>query len=198
MELDELKNIWSQHEKKLVESTNINRVLLMKLLLQNAEKRINWLKVRSLSSLILPLIGIIFIVIPRIQFTLEAKFIIGISLFVSLSVISSIWLIKLYILIEKLNFSEPITSVSKQLKLAEKYKMRTTKYGLILAPFMIVGVFLFGGIPFLSTKMIPFYVLCVIVFLVSTYIRSKHGLAVTIKKINSDIEEISKLEAEGN
>lgn len=63
---------------------------------------------------------------------------------------------------------------------------------------LIMTVFLTAGISFFSPKMIPFYVLCVIVFLVSTYIRSKHGLAVTIKKINTDIEEISKLEAEGN
>ena len=45
--------------------------------------------------------------------------------------------------------------------------------------------------------MIPFYGLMVIVFLVSTYIRSKHGLAAQLRKINSDIEEISKLELEG-
>lgn len=196
MELDELKHIWSQHETKLVESTKINKGLLRRLLIQNAEKRIDWLKVRSLAGMILPLIGIIFIVVPRLHFTLDAKFIIGTLLFVSLSVISYIWLIKLYLLIEKLNLNESITFVRKQLKLAEKYKLKITKYGLILAPFYVVGIFLSAGIPFLSPKMVPFYILMVIVFLISTYIRSKHGLAVTIRKINSDIEEISKLELE--
>ena len=58
---------------------------------------------------------------------------------------------------------------------------------------MIIGIFLSAGIPFLSVKMIPFYILMVIVFLISTYIRAKHGLVAQISKIDRDIEEISKL-----
>ncbi len=194
MEIDDIKTIWTQHEKVLVENTKMNKELLKKLLLVNAEKRIDWLKIKSLVGLILPLIGIIFIAIPRIQFTLETDVVIGIVLFVSLSAITYIWAIKLYLRIERLNPSGPITTVSKQLKLVEKYKMRNTKYGLILVPFYIIGIFLSAGIPFLSTKMIPFYALMVIVFLISTYIRTKHGLVAQVRKIDRDIEEISKLE----
>ena len=194
MEIDEIKTIWTQHEKVLVENTKMNKELLKKLLLVNAEKRIDWLKIKSLVGLILPLIGIIFIAIPRIQFTLETDVVIGIVLFVSLSAITYIWAIKLYLRIERLNPSGPITTVSKQLKLVEKYKMRNTKYGLILVPFYIIGIFLSAGIPFLSPKMIPFYTLMVIVFLISTYIRTKHGLVAQVRKIDRDIEEISKLE----
>ena len=194
MEIDEIKTIWTQHEKVLVENTKMNKELLKKLLLVNAEKRIDWLKIKSLVGLILPLIGIIFIAIPRIQFTFETDVVIGIVLFVSLSAITYIWAIKLYLRIERLNPSGPITTVSKQLKLVEKYKMRNTKYGLILVPFYIIGIFLSAGIPFLSPKMIPFYALMVIVFLISTYIRTKHGLVAQVRKIDRDIEEISKLE----
>ncbi len=194
MEIDDIKTIWTQHEKVLVENTKMNKELLKKLLLVNAEKRIDWLKIKSLVGLILPLIGIIFIAIPRIQFTLETDVVIGIVLFVSLSAITYIWAIKLYLRIERLNPNGPITTVSKQLKLVEKYKMRNTKYGLILVPFYIIGIFLSAGIPFLSPKMIPFYALMVIVFLISTYIRTKHGLVAQVRKIDRDIEEISKLE----
>ena len=194
MEIDEIKTIWTQHEKMLVENTKMNKELLKKLLIVNAEKRIDWLKIKSLVGLILPLIGIIFIAIPRIQFTLETDVVIGIVLFVSISAITYIWAIKLYLRIERLNPNGPITTVSKQLKLVEKYKMKNTKYCLILAPFMIIGIFLSAGIPFLSPKMIPFYALMVIVFLISTYIRTKHGLVAQVRKIDRDIEEISKLE----
>jgi hypothetical protein len=194
MEIDEIKTIWTQHEKVLVENTKMNKELLKKLLLVNAEKRIDWLKIKSLVGLILPLIGIIFIAIPRIQFTFETDVVIGIVLFVSLSAITYIWAIKLYLRIERLNPNGPITTVSKQLKLVEKYKMRNTKYGLMLAPIIIIGVFLSVGMPFLSAKMIPFYALMVVVFLISTYIRTKHGLVAQVRKIDRDIEEISKLE----
>lgn len=194
MELEELKTIWSQHEKMLVENTVLNKQLLKKILTVNTGRRIDWLKVRSLVALILPLPLFIFIVIPRIQFTLEFDVVIGFLLFASISVITYAWAIKLYLRIERLNPNGPITNVSKQLKLVEKYKLKITRNGYILAPFMIVGVFLSAGIQFLSAKMIPFYALMVVVFLISMYVRSKHGLLAQIRKIDRDIEEISKLE----
>ncbi|RLD54120.1 MAG: hypothetical protein DRI97_12110 [Bacteroidetes bacterium] len=194
MEFDELRTIWKQHEQQLIESTRINNGLLRKLLIVNAEKRIDWLKVRSLVGLIIPLPLIIFIVVPRIQFTLEPDVIIGTVLFISLSVISYLWAIKLHLRIESLSPDGPVTTVRKQLKIVEKYKLRVTKHSYILAPFMIIGIFLSAGIPFLSTKMIPFYALMIVVFLISLYVRSKHGLVAQIRKLDRDIEEILKLE----
>jgi hypothetical protein len=96
--------------------------------------------------------------------------------------------------IERLNLNGPITSVSKQLKLVEKYKLKMTRNGYILAPLMIVGIFLSAGMPFLSAKMIPFYALMIVVFFISLYIRSKHGLMAQIRKIDKEVEEISELE----
>jgi hypothetical protein len=194
MELEELKTIWSQHEKMLFENTVLNKQLLKKILTVNTERRIDWLKVRSLVAVILPLPLYIFIVIPRIQFIFEFEVVFGFLLFASISVITYVWAIKLYLRIERLNPNGPVTTVSKQLKLVEKYKLRITRNGYILAPFMIVGVFLSAGIPFLSEKMILFYALVVVVFMISQYVRSKHGLVAQIRKIDKEIEEISKLE----
>ena len=117
-------------------------------------------------------------------------------LFGSITVITYVWSVQAYLKIEKLNINESILSFRKQLKLVEKYKLRITRYGFILAPFMIVGIFLSVGITFLSAKMIPFYVLMVISFLIGSYVRSKHGLIAQIRKINNDIEEISNLETD--
>ena len=196
MELDEIKTIWNQHERLLVENTTLNKKLLKKVLIMNAEKRLDWLKIRTLASLIIPLVGIVFIVIPRIQFDLRFDKVLGLMLFGSLFILSYIWAIRVYLLIEKLDFNKPVLFVSKQVKLVEMYKLKITRYGFILAPFMIVGVFLSAGIPFLSSKMIPFYALMVVSFLIGSYIRSKHGLVAQIRKIDRDIEEISKLEVE--
>ncbi len=198
MELDELKSNWIQHEKMLVENTVLNKTLLRKLLLVNAEKSIDWLKIRSLTSLILPLVLVIFIAIPRIQFTLKFDVVLGIVLFVSLSLLSYIWAIRVYLLIEKLNFNGPVLHVSKQLRLIEKYKLKITRYGFMLAPFMIVGIFLSAGIPFFSSKMILFYILMVVSFLIGMYVRSKHGLVAQIRKLERDLEEISELELDSH
>jgi hypothetical protein len=194
MELEELKTVWIQHEKMLLENTVLNKKMLRKLLILNAEKRIDWLKIRTLSTLILPLIGVVFIVMPRIQFILKFDAVLGLVLFGSTFIVSYIWAVRLYLLVEKLNFHASVVSVSKQLRQVEKYKLKITRHGLMLAPFMIVGIFLSAGIPFLSSKMIPFYTLMLIVFLISTYIRTKHGLVARLRKLEKDLEEISELE----
>ena len=194
MELEELKTLWTQHEKVLVENTVLNKQLLKKQLTVNTGRRIDWLKVRSFVAVILPLPLYFVIVIPRIQFTFDLDVVIGFLLFASISVITYIWAIKLYLRIERLKPDGPITSVSKQLKLVKKYKLKIRRYGYILAPFMIAGIFLSAGIPFASAAMIPFYALMVISFLIGLYVRSRHGMLVQIRKIERDIEEISNLE----
>ncbi|MGW8316452.1 MAG: hypothetical protein ACWGNV_12685 [Bacteroidales bacterium] len=192
--MDELQRIWLHHEQQLAAGTRINRELIRKLLIANTDKRIDWIKIKSLISLVLPLPLIAIIVVPRIEFVPSFGVILGIVLFVSLSVITYIWAVRLYLLIDKLNSDETILHFRRQLKIVEKYKLKTKRNGLMLAPVMIIGVFLSAGIPFLSVKMIPFYGLMVAVFLVSNYIRSKHGLLAQIRKIDRDLEEIATLE----
>lgn len=194
MELDELKSAWSQHEKMLLKNTVLNRELLLKVLKQNSEKRIDWLKIRALAALLLPFILLVFIVLPRIQFTLDLKVVTGFILFLPVYIISYSWAIKLYIYIESVNPNSPLTIVSKQLKLVQKYKLKTTRDNYILAPFMLAGIFLCAGIPFLSSKMILFYALMVISFLIGFYVRSKYGLIAQLRKIEKEIAEIPKLE----
>lgn len=194
MELDEFKAIWNQHERLLVENTSLNKELLKKILIKNAEKRLDWMKIRSLASLILPFLGIVFIVIPRIRLVPELDAILGLILFGSITIVTYIWAIQVYLRIENLNLNESILSFRKHVKLVEKHKLKITRYGFFLAPFMIIGIFLSAGITFLSVKMIPFYALMVISFLIGSYVRSKYGLVAQIRKIDMDIEEISNLE----
>ncbi len=101
------------------------------------------------------------------------------------SIVSYAWAIKYYLLVNKLDFLEPITSQRKHLIDAEKYKFRITRFGLMLAPFMIIGVFLSAGIPFFSEKMI-----------LTAFIQKKHGLLSSLKRIKRELEEIVKLEGE--
>jgi len=196
MELSDIKRIWSQHESMLLEHTRINRELLGKLLLTNAGKRVDWLKIKTLAGLIWPIPVIILIVIPRIEFTLEIDRVIGYVLFIPLYVISYIWAIRLYLLIDKLNFKDPLLAVSKQLRVVERYKLKIRRYSLMLAPPMIIGIFLSAGIPVFSLMMIPFYILMVISFLIGQFVRSKYGLIAQINRIDQEIEEIRELEVD--
>jgi hypothetical protein len=120
--------------------------------------------------------------------------VIGYLFFVPTYVIAYIWAIRLYLLIEKLNFKDPLLVVSRQLRLVERYKLRIKRFNLMLAPLMIIGIFLSAGMPVFSVRMIPFYVLCVISFLIGQYIRSRYGLVAQISRIDEEIAAISELE----
>jgi len=196
MELQELQNIWVQYERDLAKNTQINKEILRNILLTKTEKKVNWLKIRSLINLIFPIPMFIFIVIPRLEFSLEIKFIVGIVVVVVFSIVSYAWAIKYYILVNKLDFYEPLTSVKKHLIEAEKYKFRITRFGLMLAPFMIIGIFLSVDFPIFSEKMILFYSLMLIVMILSAFIQKKHGVLANLKRIKRELEEIVKLEGE--
>lgn len=196
MELQELQNIWIQYDRNLAENTKINREILRNILLTKTEKKVNWLKIRSLLSLILPIPMFVFIVIPHLEFSMDIKFITGTVTVAVFSIVSYTWAIKYYLLVNKLDFLEPITSLRKHLVEAEKYKYKITRFGLMLAPFMFVGVFLSARIPFFSEKMIPFYSLVLIVMILSAFIKRKHGVLTSLKRIKRELEEIVKLEGE--
>ena len=159
-----------------------------------SEKKVNWIKVRAILSLIIPIPLIIFIAVPRLEFSTGAKFIIGILLFGLPSVIGYYWAIRYFLLVEKVDFSKPMTSVRKHLIEVEKFKTKITKLGYILSPFVITGIFLSGNIPFFSVKMIPFHLLVLLIFASSVFIAFKHGILKTLKRINKEIEDIMKLE----
>jgi hypothetical protein len=194
METNEIMHMWNQHENMLLANARVNRQILRKLLVAHAGKRLDWLKIKTLAGLILPFMLLILVVIPRLEFTLEIDRVIGYLFFVPTYVIAYIWAIRLYLLIEKLNFKDPLLVVSRQLRLVERYKLRIKRFNLMLAPLMIIGIFLSAGMPVFSVRMIPFYVLCVISFLIGQYIRSRYGLVAQISRIDEEIAAISELE----
>jgi hypothetical protein len=64
----------------------------------------------------------------------------------------------------------------------------------MLAPLLIIGIFLSAGIPVFSAMMIPFYILMVIAFLIGQQISSRYGLVAQISRIDDEIKEIAALE----
>ena len=194
MDFNEIKSAWVQHEHMLLENTRVNRELLRKLLVTRAAKRIDWLKIKTFAGLIVPFVILVLIVIPRLEFTLEIERVIGYVLFVPLYILSYVWAIRLYLLIERLNFKEPVLSVRKQLRLVERFKLKIKRYNLMLAPLLIIGIFLSAGIPVFSAMMIPFYILMVIAFLIGQHIRSRYGLVAQINRIDDEMKEIAVLE----
>jgi len=194
MELIELQNIWQQYDKKISENMTLNKEILRRMLQSKPEKRITWIKLKAGFKLILPIVIISVMMIPNLVFRNEISFYTGILLFGGFALITYYWAIRYYLLINKVDFNNPVTLIKKDIKQVEKYKIKVTKFSYIFAPFGLTGVFLMANIPILSKHSLLPISLIILVFLFSIYITFKFSIFERFAKINKEIEEIEKLE----
>ena len=196
MELIELQNIWQQYDKKLSENTRLNKEILKMMLKSKPEKRVTWIKLKAAFNLILPIVLILGILVPRVEFRNETSFYIGFLLFGPFALLTYYWAIRYYLLITKIDFNQSITTIKKNIKKVEKYKIKITKFGYNFVPFAMTGVFLIANIPILSKHSILPISLIISVFIISAYITIKYSIFERFKTINREIEEIEQLEKE--
>jgi len=196
MELSELKEMWHQNDKKLSENTRINKEVLKRMLIAKPEKRIRWEKIKTGVNLILPIALILLILVPNIQYRSSIDFYIGILLFGAVSSLIYYWTVRYYMLVRNIDFASSVTSIKKNIKKLEKYKIKLKKLGYVLMPFGITGIFLMGKIPLFSTKSILPVTLIVLVIIVSIYYTFKHSIVEQFRKLDNEIEELEQLETE--
>jgi hypothetical protein len=196
MELIELQNIWQEYDKKISENTRLNKEILKMMLKSKPEKRVTWIKLKAAFNLILPIVIILVMMVPRVEFRNETSFYIGFILFGPFALLTYYWAIRYYRLINKVDFSNSIATIKKNIKEVEKYKIKMTKFGYIFSPFAMAGVFLIANIPIISKHSLLPISLIISVFIISVYVTFKYSIFERFKKINMEIDEIEQLEKE--
>jgi hypothetical protein len=196
MELIELQNLWQQYDKKLTENTRLNKEILRTMLKSKPEKRVSWIKLKAGFDLILPIGIILAIMVPRVEFRNEIGFYIGLLLFVPFAFVTYYWIIRYYLLVNKIDFAKPITEIKKDIKKVEIYKIKITKLGYIYSPLAMIGIYLIAKIPILSRSSFLPISLIVLVFTFSIYYTFKYSIFERFKKLSSEISEIEQLEKE--
>jgi hypothetical protein len=196
MELIELQDIWQQYDKKLSENTRLNKEILKMILKSKPEKRVTWIKLTAAYRLLFPIVIILVMMVPRVEFRNETSFYVGFLLFGPFALLTYYWAIRYYLLINKIDFSNSIATIKKNIKEVEKYKIKMTKYGCILSPFGLTGVFLIANIPILSKHSFLPISLIISVFIISIYVTFKYSIFERFKKLNMEIDEIEQLEKE--
>ena len=196
MELIELQNIWGEYDKKIANNTRLNKEILRRMLLSKPEKRLNWIKIKAGFNLILPLVIILSILVPNVQLRTAVDFYVGLGLFTAFSVVTYFWAIKYYLLICKIDFSEPILSIKKAIAELEKYKIKITRIGYVFVPFAMTGIFLMAQIPVFSGNSILPFSLIILVMVTSIYYTFKFSIYERFRKLNKEIIEIEELEKE--
>jgi hypothetical protein len=194
MELSELQKYWDIYEKKVDENIHINKEILRRMLISKTEKRFNKIKIKAGINLIAPFILILFLVLPNTDFHNTYYFYSGLTVFLVLATIIYIWTIKYYIMIGKIDFSNPVLIIKKNIQELERYKIKTTKLGYIFTPFAMIGIFLVANIPLFSMDTVLFLLLVVIVMIFSMYYTFKYSIFERFKKLNIEIDEIEQLE----
>lgn len=193
MELLELQAIWQQYDKKISDNTRLNKEILRRMLIAKPERRLNWMKGVTAYSLILSVVIILAVLVPFIHYRPEPNFFFGASLLGVVYLLHFYWSIKYYLLLNAINFTNPITSIKKSISQLEKYKLRVTKLGYILIPFGLIGISLMCKIPLLSMSSLLPVSLIIVVMIISIFY-TKYSIFERFKKINTEIEEVEQLE----
>jgi len=197
MELNELQSLWIENDKKISDNIRLNKEILKRMLISKPEKRFNWIKIKAEISLFSPIILFLALLVTDIQFCLTVNFYIGLSLFAAIYVTNYVWGIRYFLLIRKIDFSESILSLKKEIAELEKYKIKITRISYMFMPFAILGIFLMLiQKPIYNAESIVMLALIVLVYISSIYYTFKYSIYERFRKLNKEIAEIEELEKE--
>ncbi|MBI9034314.1 MAG: hypothetical protein JEZ03_07575 [Bacteroidales bacterium] len=141
MDLEELKDIWKQYDKKLDSNLKINEELLRKTNLDKTRKELRKPYYYEISSVVICMVMIFFLVAWSVTYINELKFSLPGFMAVALLIpyfIMSYKKTKLMAAIEY--FTSPAVQVQKRITHLKVQIMKFRKIELILMPFLVVFV----------------------------------------------------------
>jgi hypothetical protein len=199
MELTELQNIWQEYDKKISENTRLNKEILRLMLLSKPKKRLNWIKIKAVLTIISPLLFIPLLLFRDIQIHQNARFYAGLGLVLSVVIISYIWDIRYLRLLGNVDFSSAVLSIRKVIAELQRYKIKTTRMRYLMMPIAMTGILLMliqkVTISYDFLSLLPLF-LIILVFASSMYITFKYSIYEQFRKLNKEIDEIEQLEKE--
>lgn len=198
MELTELENIIKGYDKKIDEHIALNRDVLKRILSDKSNKHMRIERLKTVyqlgSPLLLPCLLAIIIEVMNIRISYTVNFYIGLGLFIPVFLFTWGLNIKYYQLIRKLNFSNPLTTIKKQIAELERYSIWMTKIRNLLTPLLIAGMLLiFIPQNVYHMEFILLLVLTASVFIVSSFYRN-YSVRERYRVLKGEIKEMEALE----
>ncbi|PRZ00906.1 hypothetical protein [Marinilabilia salmonicolor] len=194
MDLNELQTIWQQYDNDLKENTRMNKEVLRHILVSKPQKRLTVERTKAVVNLILPLVLVGLVMLPNVEFRASFDFFGGALMFVTAFSVIYYWSVRYYLLIGKVDFSEPLTAIKKNAKSLEKYKIKLKRIGYILMAPGITGIFLMGRFPLFSKESIVPVSLFFLVMTASIYLTFRYSILEQFRKLNSEIAALEQLE----
>lgn len=141
MELDELKTVWTQYDKKLKENLKFNEELLRKMNLEKSKKEMSAPLTYEIFSLATGVIFLIYIVSATIRFSNELKFLLpGIITTLTFVIYLYLSVIKIRLLSNIDYYFSPIIEIQKAVNTFKHKYMQFKKYELYVCPVFAISV----------------------------------------------------------
>lgn len=194
MELLELENIWKECDSKITENNLLNKEILRRILVNKPERKISWMKIRTLCNLFSPLVILIWLSFTKFQFNISMSFYIGLGLFLPVFILTYIWDWKYFTQIHHLDLTDATLNIKQCVARLEKYKLKVTQIRYMLMPIAITGLlFIFCQNFIFNIEFIVMILLIILVFFMSAYYRFKYSIKERFRILNKEIDEIEKL-----
>lgn len=142
MEIDELKELWNNYNRKIEASLNVNKELLLKLNLEGAKKEMRVTKNYEASGILISVFALLIIFKWTIQFSSDTRYLVA-GIIACLSVVLMLALsIKKYQLLTKLEFlKSSVEALPQQIAEFENKYLRFKKIEMINFPFYVIAAF---------------------------------------------------------
>lgn len=139
MELDDLKNTWSQNDKKLTENLRLNEKLLQKLNLNNSKREMQKVLIYEFISIVIAVFVILFTISYSIYYLSYLRFSIPGFLASAVAFIYLIFgIIRTTGFLKIDYFGSPVVKVQREILALKKRTLQFRKYELILVPLLSI------------------------------------------------------------
>lgn len=141
MELEDLKQAWSEYDKKLTENLKTNNEIIIKMNLNNAKSSMDTPRRYEIVNVLFGLAFTLYVITYTIKFSADYRLLVS-------GVLTSIWIITSMILsirllnsITKVDFyKDSILKIQKQLIEFRKIYFGAKKYGLYTGPILVISM----------------------------------------------------------
>jgi hypothetical protein len=144
MELDEMKDLWAQSNRKLEESMRLNLLLLQQWNLRKVDTSLGRLKRGLIFELVVSLIAVGAITYFGYQHLQEPRFLIPAALLYVYALSYLIAVARQVAGIARIDYDEPVVAIQKRLEELRLARIRTTLWTLLFAPLMWLPIFIVG------------------------------------------------------
>jgi len=194
MEIEELKAIWQQYDSRLDHLEKLNKKLILETLTKKPQKKLNWMKYRSLYTLIiLPTVPIIALHDYWKIENIDLKFVIGCFFTLSVCIYLCYVEFKSYMALKGVDLSnDSIIESARKVSVFKSIVINRQKSILMTSPILLAGILLICWKGFHFDSYTIMFMLCLCLFSLTKSIILFKRYKEKIDKLHKEILDLNE------